>query len=209
MERVRRVATERKCFHWPLEFPEVFLDGVGRPAPDGGFDAVIGNPPWEMLRVDHGPGAVAAVRFSRESGIYRAQSRGHANQYQLFVERALSLLRPGGRLGLLVPGGFLTDHGAAEIRTDLLHSVTASSRCWSSTIARRSFPIHRGSEVRSDDRNRMAPASPLSAGSGSTRPRPRASRLESGRDFPIALTPEALRAILGTAAGNSRSSHDP
>lgn len=31
----------RLCFHWPLEFPEVFLDR--RPA---GFDAIIGNPPF-------------------------------------------------------------------------------------------------------------------------------------------------------------------
>lgn len=31
----------RRCLHWPLEFPEVFLD---RQRP--GFDAVIGNPPF-------------------------------------------------------------------------------------------------------------------------------------------------------------------
>lgn len=30
---------EHPYFHWPLEFPDVF--------DDGGFDAVLGNPPWE------------------------------------------------------------------------------------------------------------------------------------------------------------------
>jgi len=30
----------RKKFHWPLEFPEVFIDD------EGGFDAVVGNPPF-------------------------------------------------------------------------------------------------------------------------------------------------------------------
>lgn len=32
------------AFHWPLEFPEVFLAG--------GFDAVVGNPPWEEVTVE-------------------------------------------------------------------------------------------------------------------------------------------------------------
>lgn len=37
--------TDRKklnFFHWELEFPDVFVDGAA------GFDAIIGNPPWEI-----------------------------------------------------------------------------------------------------------------------------------------------------------------
>ncbi len=33
---------ENRFFHWPLEFPEVFANG--------GFDVVLGNPPWEQLQ---------------------------------------------------------------------------------------------------------------------------------------------------------------
>jgi hypothetical protein len=133
-----------RCFHWTLELPEVFLDTDGHPRPEGGFDAILGNPPWEMLRADHGSAAARAlVRFSRGSGIYRAQSRGHANQYQLFLERALGLLRPGGRLGLIVPGGLLTDHGAALLRRELLFRHGFESALVFDN--RRSiFPIHRG-----------------------------------------------------------------
>jgi hypothetical protein len=197
MERAKRIATERKCFHWTLEFPEVFHDGAGRAAPDGGFDAVVGNPPWEMLRVDHGPGAAAAVRFSRESGIYRAQSRGHANQYQLFVERALTLLRPGGRLGLLVPGGFLTDHGAAEIRTELLQrhgleSLLVFDNC------KAIFPIHRGLRFAAVTAIARRPTSHVVCRFGlDTTDGLEHLRVESGRDFPIALTLEALRQFSG------------
>jgi hypothetical protein len=46
------VASRLRFFHWELEFPEVFFapDGVRLPA--AGFDAVLGNPPWDMLRAD-------------------------------------------------------------------------------------------------------------------------------------------------------------
>ena len=39
---VERLAREYQFFHWHLAFPEVFEGGGG-----GGFDCVLGNPPWE------------------------------------------------------------------------------------------------------------------------------------------------------------------
>lgn len=36
------LATELRFFHWQLEFPEVFQSG--------GFDVVVGNPPWDVLQ---------------------------------------------------------------------------------------------------------------------------------------------------------------
>ena len=40
------IANEQHFFHWPLEFPEVFL----RRRP--GFDVVLANPPWEKVKVE-------------------------------------------------------------------------------------------------------------------------------------------------------------
>jgi type I restriction-modification system DNA methylase subunit len=43
------VATEKKFFHWFLEFPEVFTPspaGDGRGEGKGGFDCILGNPPF-------------------------------------------------------------------------------------------------------------------------------------------------------------------
>lgn len=38
------LSTEHKFFHWPLEFPDVFEQG--------GFDVMLGNPPWEKLQAE-------------------------------------------------------------------------------------------------------------------------------------------------------------
>ena len=150
---VRRIAERRRFFHWPLEFPEVFFDANGREHPDGGFDAVIGNPPWDMLRADAGPDVgeksageksehAAVLRFTRDAGLYHTQSRGHANQYQLFVERALRLTRPGGRVALVVPSGLAHDHGSAALRHLLLRQCRVDSIVGFDNRAG-VFPIHR------------------------------------------------------------------
>jgi hypothetical protein len=149
LANVRHLAATRRFFHWSLEFPEVFFGADGREHPDAGFDAVIGNPPWEMLRADGGARAGSTdadrsgvLRFTRDSGLYHAQSRGHANQYQLFVERGLRLARPGGRVALVVPSGIAHDQGCAPLRHLLLRQSRVESLVG---FDNRSgvFPIHR------------------------------------------------------------------
>ena len=146
------IAAAQRFFHWALEFPEVFHDAGGRPLPGAGFDAVIGNPPWEMLRGDHGSArtrsdarltASRVSDFARGAGVYRLQGDGHVNLYQLFVERTLSLIRPGGRLGLILPGGFATDHGCAALRRALLDRTLVDTFCGFEN-REGLFPIHRG-----------------------------------------------------------------
>ena len=131
-------AERERFFHWTLEFPEVFATS-DRVMAAAGFDAVLGNPPWDVLRSADG---TSLTRFSRESGCYRQQGGGHANLYQLFAERSLSLLRDGGRLGLVLPSGFTTDHGCASLRRQLLDETTVDSL---TMVDNREalFPIHR------------------------------------------------------------------
>jgi hypothetical protein len=142
----RSVASAHRFFHWPLEYPDVFYDDDGKPKAHPGFDAVIGNPPWEMVRREPGDRHVRStglVRFIRESGLFPSCARGHMNLYQPFVDRALSIARAGGRVGLVVPWGLASDDGAAALRRRLL------DRDGLETIvgldnASGIFPIHRG-----------------------------------------------------------------
>jgi hypothetical protein len=146
-------ATAARCrfHHWPLVFPEVFLDEHGRWQASPGFDAVIGNPPWDMVRGDSGDDDARAARkaearrltdFVRESGIYRVDSTAHANLYQLFVERSLQLVRRNGRIGLVLPSGVISDAGAAPLRRHLfdradIEAITGLDN------REAIFPIHR------------------------------------------------------------------
>jgi hypothetical protein len=143
LKRGHEARRRERFFHWELEFPEVFRSTTGEPLPSPGFDAVLGNPPWEMLRADAGPAGVRLTRFARGCGAYRLQGQGHTNLYQLFLERSLSLVRPGGRLGLVLPSGLASDRGSAALRRFLLDHTAIDS--FTSVENREGlFPIHRG-----------------------------------------------------------------
>jgi hypothetical protein len=147
----RSIAARERFFHWTFEFPEIFRDALGEPRPAPGFDAIIGNPPWEMLRGDRGDAdirdtartaAAKLTHFVRGSGVYTAQGDGHVNLYQLFLERSLALLRNGGRLGMVLPSGLATDRGAAPLRRGLFDRTHVDTLL-SLENRERIFPVHR------------------------------------------------------------------
>jgi hypothetical protein len=147
----RATAARERFFHWTFEFPEIFRDALGEPLAAPGFDAIVGNPPWEMLRGDRGDtdtrdaarsAAARLTHFARGSGIYTAQGGGHVNLYQLFLERSLALLRGGGRIGMVLPSGLATDRGAAPLRRMLLDRTHVDTLL-SLENRERMFPVHR------------------------------------------------------------------
>lgn len=81
----------RRPFHWPLEFPEVFAHG--------GFDGIVGNPPFLGGKRITG---VTGIAFRDWLVAYIAERRGgSADIVAYFFLRAWSLLSKGGCFGLL------------------------------------------------------------------------------------------------------------
>lgn len=83
----------RRPFHWPLEFPEVFAQERG------GFDGMVGNPPFLGGKRITGV-AGTAFRDWLVANIAEGR-RGSADLVAYFFLRAWSLLREGGGFGLL------------------------------------------------------------------------------------------------------------
>ena len=82
---------DRRPLHWPLEFPEVFVRG--------GFDAVLGNPPFQG-----GQKITGALGTRYRDYLVRqvaGGARGSADLIAYFYLRASRLLRPGGGFGLI------------------------------------------------------------------------------------------------------------
>ena len=65
-----RIAAEMRFFHWELEFPDVFR------AAGSGFDAILGNPPWETLQPD------SKEFFSNIDPLYRSYGKQEALRMQ-------------------------------------------------------------------------------------------------------------------------------
>lgn len=84
----------RRPFHWLVEFPEVFsATGVG------GFDALVGNPPFVGGQKITG---LFGTDYRDYMVLYLADGRrGSADLCAYFYLRAVQVLRPGGTFGLL------------------------------------------------------------------------------------------------------------
>ena len=75
---------------------------------EGGFDLVVGNPPFGRLRL----AAERREKFARSLF-------GHANLYGLFMDLAVRLARPGGVVSFLTPSSFLAGEYFKNLRAVL------------------------------------------------------------------------------------------
>ena len=203
------IARARRLFHWELEFPEAFFNADGSRLDNAGFDAVIGNPPWDMIRADTGTAdsrvrsrtdIAPVLRFARDAGVYTAQSSGHANRYQLFAERALALARHGGRLGLVLPSGLATDQGSAALRRRLLSDCDIDALVGIDN-QRGVFPIHRSVRFLLLTATTGSPTRAIACRLGEREP---AALEATGEEppatsswFPVRITPELIRRLSG------------
>ena len=95
-------------FDWDKEFPAIFLKG--------GFDVIIGNPPYVRIQnmVGYSPEEVKFYQ-SAVSG-YTCAVNDNFDKYALFVEQSLSLLCQNGTLGYILPHKFFTIKSGQNLR---------------------------------------------------------------------------------------------
>jgi hypothetical protein len=155
----------KRFFHWELEFPEVFygprpgttqaierLEGAG-------FDAVIGNPPYDVLATEElGYDVSDDLGFYEAAEVYEPAIRGKKNLYKLFICRAVAETSAEGTCSFIVPMPLLGDDQAAGVRRMLLKET--------SFISIDAFP------QKDDPHNRVFPEAKLSTTIFVTRRKP-------------------------------------
>lgn len=98
------IAQQHRFFHWELEFPEIFYNSDGTRKENTGFDAVVGNPPYDVVT---GTGHEDESVYIKSA--YADIISGRVNLYMPFVSRSATLLREGGCLRFIMPATFLSD----------------------------------------------------------------------------------------------------
>ena len=104
-----------KAFDWKKEFPAVFAKG--------GFDVVIGNPPY--LRVQG-----LRENFEKESKFFEKEFKsatGRFDIYVLFIERALRLIAPIGKACYILPHKFMVSDFGHGVRALLVEERAVES----------------------------------------------------------------------------------
>ena len=95
-------------FNWNGEFPHEMSHG--------GFDAIVGNPPYIRIQnmAKYSP---AEVRyFRRPDSPYRTAEHDNFDKYLLFIERSITLVKESGRVGMIVPHKFATIQSGRALR---------------------------------------------------------------------------------------------
>lgn len=119
---------DKHFFHWELEFPEVFF-APSTPGgqdvqliEDGGFDAVVGNPPYDELSEDSLGRLVDERNFLTNISTFKPtqDSSGRLNWYHYFMVLSLRLLTTHGKNGLIVPMSWMGDSFTLGVRKWML-----------------------------------------------------------------------------------------
>ena len=93
------------AFDWDIGFEKIMAKG--------GFDAVVGNPPYVRIQTLNESDPRSVEYLGQH---YRSAAAGNYDLYVTFIERALGLLHPSGRFGYIVPHKFFNAKYGSALR---------------------------------------------------------------------------------------------
>jgi hypothetical protein len=111
------------AFDWHAAFPEVFSHG--------GFDCVIGNPPYIKLQhfrraqddtaaylveAKNPDGLSAIASATAGTPLYASTQSGNFDMYLPFIEKGVRLLKPEGRMGYIAPNVWMVNEYGKPLR---------------------------------------------------------------------------------------------
>ena len=101
------------AFDWEKEFPQVFKNG--------GFDVVVGNPPYVLCQPSNTEEKILKFYNSFEVANYKI------DLYHLFFEKGIKILNPKGYLGFITPNTYLTNKYTVNLRKLILEKTSINT----------------------------------------------------------------------------------
>lgn len=98
---------------------QISVEDFLRRPPEAAFDAVVGNPPYVRYQAFTGDSRAYAKAAALRAGVKLSNL---ASSWAAFTVHAAQFVRPGGRLGLVLPAELLTVNYAAPVREYLMRS---------------------------------------------------------------------------------------
>ena len=101
------------AFNWEKEFPQVFKNG--------GFDIVVGNPPYVLCQPSNTEEKLLKFYNNFEVANYKI------DLYHLFFEKGIKILNPKGYLGFITPNTYLTNKYTVNLRKLILEKTSINT----------------------------------------------------------------------------------
>jgi len=102
-DEIRKV----NAFDWEKEFADIFANG--------GFDCVIGNPPW--IDIKGLPKKEVEYYFNKYNSTFNRM-----NVFAVFTEKALCILSNKGIFGFIIPNSIISQSSYHKLRKNILHN---------------------------------------------------------------------------------------
>lgn len=93
-----------KAFGWRAQFPDIFRNG--------GFDIIIGNPPYFKIREDDP---------IKKTAVYNEIKSGMMNISAVFINQGLKLIKDNGFMGMIVPKMLAFTESWEKVRMKILN----------------------------------------------------------------------------------------